>query len=130
VDVTFFSCQRNSTSKIVPIGRPIANTYIVILDENRQPVPSELPGTEHRGINLARGISISRNSPPKNSSQFNPELDTDRLYRTGDLARFLPDGNVEFLGRMDHQVKIRGYRIELGEIEAALKDQSEIAHAV
>jgi len=132
VEVTFFACQRNSTSKIVPIGRPIANTYIVILDENRQPVPIGVAGELNiGGVNLARGYL---NQPELTAEKFPansfPELDTDRLYRTGDLARFMPDGNVEFLGRMDHQVKIRGYRIELGEIEAALKDQSEIAQAV
>jgi thioesterase domain-containing protein/acyl carrier protein len=132
VDVTFFACQRNSTSKIVPIGRPIANTCIVILDENRQPVPIGVSGELNiGGVNLARGYL---NQPELTAEKFLPnsipELDTDRLYRTGDLARFMPDGNVEYLGRMDHQVKIRGFRIELGEIEAALKDQSEIAHAV
>ena len=132
VDVTFFACQRNSTSKIVPIGRPIANTYIVILDENRQPVPIGVAGELNiGGVNLARGYL---NQPELTAEKFPPnsipELDTDRLYRTGDLARFMPDGNVEFLGRMDYQVKIRGYRIELGEIEAALKDQREIAQAV
>jgi amino acid adenylation domain-containing protein len=132
VDVTFFACQRNSTSKIIPIGRPIANTCIVILDENRQPVPIGVAGELNiGGVNLARGYL---NQPELTAEKFLPnsipELDTDRLYRTGDLARFMPDGNVEYLGRIDHQVKIRGYRIELGEIEAALKDQSEIANAV
>ena len=132
VDVTFFACQRNSTSKIVPIGRPIANTCIVILDENRQPVPIGVAGELNiGGVNLARGYL---NQPELTAERFLPnsipELDTDRLYRTGDLARFMPDGNVEFLGRIDHQVKIRGYRIELGEIEASLKDQPEIAQAV
>src|SRR5208337_3198252 len=132
VDVTFFACQRNSTSKVVPIGRPIANTCIVILDENRQPVPIGVPGELNiGGVNLARGYL---NRPELTAEKFLPnsipELNTDRLYRTGDLARFMPDGNVEFLGRMDHQVKIRGFRIELGEIEAALRDQSEIGQAV
>ena len=132
VDVTFFACQRDSSSKIVPIGRPIANTCIVILDENRRPVPIGVAGELNiGGVNLARGYL---NRPDLTAEKFLPnsipELDTDRLYRTGDLARFMPDGNVEYLGRIDHQVKIRGYRIELGEIESALKDQPEIAQAV
>jgi amino acid adenylation domain-containing protein len=132
VDVTFFACQRNSTSKIIPIGRPIANTCVVILDEDRKPVPIGVTGELNiGGVNLARGYL---NRPELTAEKFLPnsipELDTDRLYRTGDLARFMPDGNVEFLGRIDHQIKIRGYRVELGEIEAALKDQSEIAQAV
>jgi amino acid adenylation domain-containing protein len=132
VDVTFFSCQRNSTDKTVPIGRPIANTYIVILDVNRQPVSIGVAGELNiGGVSLARGYL---NQPELTAEKFLPnsipELGTDRLYRTGDLARFMPDGNVEFLGRVDHQVKIRGNRIELGEIEAALKDQPEIAQAV
>jgi thioesterase domain-containing protein/acyl carrier protein len=104
----------------------------VILDGSRQPVPIGVPGELHiGGVNLARGYL---HQPDLTAEKFVPnpfsELDTDRLYRTGDLARFLPDGNVEFLGRNDNQVKIRGYRIELGEIEAVLKEQPEIKQAV
>jgi len=118
VDVTFFACQRNSTSKIVPIGRPIANTCIVILDENANRSIGVAGELNIGGVNLARGYL---NQPELTAEKFLPnsipELDTDRLYRTGDLARFMPDGNVEYLGRMDHQVKIRGFRIELEKLK-------------
>ena len=132
VDVTYWACKRDYGNRIVPIGRPIANTQIVILDGSSQPVPIGVAGELHiGGVNLARGYL---HQPDLTAEKFVPnpfsELDTDRLYRTGDLARFLPDGNVEYLGRTDNQVKIRGYRIELGEIEAALEEQPEIKQAV
>jgi amino acid adenylation domain-containing protein len=132
VDVTYWACKRGCGNRIVPIGRPIANTQIVILDGSRQPVPIGVAGELHiGGVNLARGYL---HQPELTAEKFVPnpfpELDTTRLYRTGDLARFLSDGNVEFLGRNDNQVKIRGYRIELGEIEAVLKEQPEIEQAV
>ncbi len=132
VDVTYWECQRNGNNKIVPIGRPIANTQIVILDASQHPVPVGVAGELHiGGVNLARGYL---NRPDLTAEKFVPnpfpELDTDRLYRTGDLARFLPDGNVEYLGRLDHQVKIRGFRIELGEIENALSAVPGVMEAV
>lgn len=132
VDVTYWTCKKDYGNRIVPIGRPIANTQIVILDGSGEPVPIGVAGELHiGGVNLARGYL---HQPDLTAEKFVPnpfsELDTDRLYRTGDLARFLPDGNVEFLGRTDNQVKIRGYRIELGEIEAALEEQPEIKQAV
>ncbi|MFH0341843.1 MAG: amino acid adenylation domain-containing protein [Chromatiales bacterium] len=106
----------------VPIGRPIASTQIYILDPHLNPVPIGVPGELHiGGVGLARGYL---NRPELTKEKFIPnpfseDLDS-RLYKTGDLARYLPDGNIELLGRLDHQVKIRGFRIELGEIEAAL----------
>ena len=132
VDVTYWACKKDYSNRIVPIGRPIANTQIVILDGSGQPVPIGVAGELHiGGVNLARGYL---HQPDLTAEKFVPnpfaELGTDRLYRTGDLARFLPDGNVEYLGRTDNQVKIRGYRIELGEIEAALEEQPEIKQAV
>src|SRR5205085_402043 len=115
-------CTPDSGRSIVPIGRPIWNTQIYILDALLQPVPIGVPGELHiGGVGLARGY-LKR---PELTAEkfirdpFNPEPAA-RLYKTGDLARFLPDGNVEYLGRIDHQVKIRGLRIELGEIEATL----------
>ena len=106
----------------ISIGRPIANTQIYVLDSHYQPVPIGLPGELYiGGAGLARGYL---NQPALTAEKFIPDpfsdnLD-DRLYRTGDLARCLPDGNIEYLGRVDHQVKIRGFRVELGEIEVAL----------
>ncbi|HYO12562.1 MAG TPA: amino acid adenylation domain-containing protein, partial [Thermoanaerobaculia bacterium] len=106
----------------VPIGRPISNTRVYLLDSDLQPVPIGVPGELHAaGDGLARGY-LDR--PEQTAERFVPSpLPTEpgeRLYRTGDLARRLPSGEIEFLGRIDTQVKLRGFRIELGEIEAAL----------
>jgi aspartate racemase len=116
----------------VSIGKPIANTQIYILDQHFNPVPIGVPGEMHIG-----GDGITRgyiNRPRQTAERFVPDLFGDkpgaRLYRTGDLARYLPDGNIEFLGRIDFQVKIRGYRIELGEIEAMLKQHTAVLHTV
>jgi amino acid adenylation domain-containing protein len=125
---TCWKCEPANENQIVPIGRPIANTQIYLLDQYLQPVPSGLPGEIHiGGIGLARGYL---NKPELTAEKFiahpfgnEPEA---RLYKTGDLARYLPDGNLDFLGRADNQVKIRGYRIELGEIEAVLDDNENI----
>ena len=115
-----------------PIGRPISNTVAYILDESFQPVPIGVAGELHvGGVGLARGYL---NRPELTAEKFirNPFSNDpkSRLYKTGDLARYRPDGNIEFLGRMDHQVKIRGFRIELGEIESVLKDQGCIRKAL
>ena len=115
-----------------PIGRPIANTQLYILDRHQKPTPIGVPGQLHiGGAGLARGYL---NRPELTAEKFipNPFSETagERLYKTGDLARYRADGNIEFLGRLDHQVKIRGFRIELGEIEAALAAQPAIREAV
>jgi amino acid adenylation domain-containing protein/FkbM family methyltransferase len=120
IDVTFWNCQRYSNQQIVPIGRPIANTQIYILDRHLHLVPIGVPGELHiGGVGLARGYL---NRPELTNEKFipSPFAPEERLYKTGDLARYRGDGNIEFLGRIDHQVKIRGLRIELGEIEAVL----------
>ena len=115
-----------------PIGRPICNNQIYILDPHLNPVPIGIPGELHiSGDGLARGYC---NRPELTAEKFiqNPFSDDpeSRMYRTGDLARFLSDGNIEFLGRIDHQVKIRGFRIELGEIESVLIQHPAVSEAV
>ncbi|GAA6624250.1 amino acid adenylation domain-containing protein [Scytonema sp. NUACC26] len=114
-----------------PIGRPIANTQVYILDRHQQPVPIGVPGELHiGGASLARGyVNRPDLTSEKFINPFNDKINT-RLYRTGDLVRFLRDGNIEFLGRIDNQVKIRGFRIELGEIEAVLSQHPYVRSAV
>ncbi|MGF2038868.1 MAG: non-ribosomal peptide synthetase [Nostoc sp. CmiVER01] len=112
----------------VSIGRAIANTQVYILDENLQPVPIGVPGELHiGGVGLARGYL---NRPELTQEKFisNPfeEIGRSKLYKTGDLARYLPNGNIEYLRRIDNQVKIRGFRIELGEVEAILSQNGDI----
>jgi amino acid adenylation domain-containing protein len=115
---------------VVPIGRPISNTRIYLLDPHGVPVPLGVTGELYiGGAGVARGYL---NRPALTAERFidSPFVPGDRLYRTGDLARYLPDGNIEYLGRTDHQVKIRGFRIELGEIEACLLRDQSLAQAV
>ncbi|WP_254564070.1 amino acid adenylation domain-containing protein [Oscillatoria sp. HE19RPO] len=114
------------------IGRAIFNTKIYILDHHLQLVSIGVPGELHiAGAGLARGYL---NRPDLTEQKFIPNPFSDesssRLYKTGDLARYLPDGNIEFLGRIDNQVKIRGFRIELGEIEAVLSQHPAIVETV
>ena len=145
IDVTFWQCQPEDDLQIVPIGRPIANTQTYILDKHLEPVPVGVLGELYLGgTNLARGYL---NRPELTAEKFipnpfslsnehltfnnnNPSASSARLYKTGDLARYREDGNIEFLGRIDHQVKLRGFRIELGEIEAVLDTHLQIERAV
>ncbi len=132
VDVTWHACTRGGRRRSVPIGRPVANTSIVILDRHLTPVPVGVPGELHiGGVQLAIGY-LGR--PELTAERFIPDglaaVPGGRLYKTGDLARFRPDGEVEFLGRLDHQVKIRGVRIELGEIESALAGHPAVRETV
>ena len=102
---------------------------VYTLDQNFQPVPVGVPGELHiAGVGLARGY-LNRSELTVEKFIPNP-FDNSKLYKTGDLARYLPDGNIEYLGRIDNQVKIRGFRIELGEIEAALSQHELIASCV
>jgi acyl transferase domain-containing protein/SAM-dependent methyltransferase len=131
VDVTAWSCQRAGERRTVPIGRPIANTRIHLLDPDLQPAPFGVAGELWiGGVNVGRGY-LDR--PDLTADRFRPDPFAEepgtRLYRTGDLARHLPDGGVEFLGRLDHQVKIRGFRIELDEIQAVLAGHPEVREA-
>jgi len=121
-----------SLSGTVPIGRPIANTELYILDKHLQLVPIGVTGELYIGsVGVARGYF---NRPELTGERFLPDPYSNepgsRLYKTGDKARYLPDGNIEYLGRMDNQVKVRGFRIELGEIQAILNQHPGIREAV
>ena len=112
------------------IGRPVSNCQVYLVDDHLQPVPIGVPGELLiGGQSLARGYH-DRDEQTAQSFIANPFEDGTRLYKTGDLARYLPDGNIEFLGRIDHQVKVRGFRIELGEIEVVLGQHPEVAENV
>ncbi|MGB4548066.1 MAG: AMP-binding protein, partial [Syntrophales bacterium] len=132
VDVTYWACRRDSDLHLVPIGRPVANTQTYILNRYMQPVPIGIPGELYLGgIQVGRGYM---NRPELTAEKFIPDPFRQepgaRLYKTGDLCRYLPDGNVEYIGRTDFQVKIRGLRIELGEIEFEIGQHPDIREAV
>jgi len=122
--------EGNIPMREVPVGRPIANTQVYILDRNLQAVPAGVSGELHiAGEGLAAGY-LNRTDLTAEKFIANPFAGDDqaRLYKTGDLARYLPDGNIEFLGRIDRQCKIRGFRIEIGEIESELKKHTAVKH--
>ncbi|RKZ71512.1 MAG: non-ribosomal peptide synthetase, partial [Candidatus Parabeggiatoa sp. nov. 1] len=128
VCATIFECTEDDGQKSPPIGIPIANLQVYVLDTHLQQLPIGIPGELYvGGSGLARGYL---NRPALTAEKFIPNLfggtPKTRLYKTGDLVRYLPDGNLEFLGRIDHQVKIRGFRIELGEIEALLSQHPTV----
>ncbi len=130
VEVTWWPCSREDTRPFVPIGRPIANTQIRILDTGMRTTGVNEPGELHiGGVNLARGY---HQRPELTLERFVPDPDdpSARLYKTGDLARWLEDGSVQYLGRIDHQVKIGGVRIELEEVSSVLLESPEVIGAV
>ena len=156
IDVTHYTCKQYESHEIIPIGTPIHNTQIHILDEYLNPVPIGTPGEIYiGGAGLARGylnrasLTAEKFIPNpfteyqlgdqstyedkdveyQSKHTYEPNYGT-RLYKTGDLGRYLEDGNIEFLGRIDHQVKIRGFRIELGEIESTIQSIPGIKQCV
>jgi len=131
-DTTYSTYVLRSATGPATIGRPIANTQVYLLDAHLNSVPVGVPGELYiGGDGVVRGYLCR---PALTAERFIPDPFSEeagaRLYRTGDLARYLPDGNIEFLGRIDHQVKVRGYRIELGEIEAVLGQQPSVRETV
>ncbi|MEM9921073.1 MAG: amino acid adenylation domain-containing protein [Bacteroidota bacterium] len=130
VDVTYFDCTFDEACTLVPIGRPIDNIQLYVLDQFEQLAPVGVSGELCiGGIGLARGY-LNNETLTNEKFVAHPRLQGKRIYRTGDLARWMPDGNIEFLGRIDHQEKIRGFRIEPGEIEKQLMTHPAIDEAV
>lgn len=131
IDVTYWECAKEYERNVIPIGKPIDNVYMYILDDNMNPVPKGVFGELYiGGIGLAKGYY---NNDKLTNEKFvgNPFIDSEdeRLYQTGDIGRFNVDGVIEYYKRKDFQVKLRGQRIELGEIEAALEKNEFIEQA-
>ena len=131
VDVSYFDCLRGVNYKSIPIGKPIDNTELYILDKNSLQVQAIgiIGELMISGVGLSQGY-LKKAELTQEKFIDHPYKEGEKLYRTGDLARWRSDGNIEFLGRIDHQVKIRGFRIELGEIENTLLKHSNIKESV
>ncbi|MFY9908421.1 MAG: AMP-binding protein, partial [Candidatus Sulfotelmatobacter sp.] len=128
VDVSYFDCPHNDL-EIVPIGRPIQNIRLYVMRDGQHVAVGETGELCIAGVGLARGYLNNQALTDEKFVQ-NPANAGERIYRTGDVARWLPDGNVEYLGREDQQIKIRGLRIELGEIENTIRDFPGIAECI
>ena len=131
IAVTTWKCRLDYERGTIPIGRPISNVRLYVLDAQCKPVPVGVSGELYIG-----GVAVGRgylNRPELNAERFLPDpfsgVAGNLIYRTGDRCRWLPDGNIEFLGRRDGQVKIHGARIELGEVEAAISVHPQVAQA-
>lgn len=137
IDVSYWDCSHSYKNlNSIPIGKPIQNIQLFVLDKQLNPVPTYVPGELHiGGVGLARGYlnraELTNDKFIENpfENKTNPHS-RERLYATGDLVRWLPNGNLEFLGRIDHQVKIRGFRIELGEIENTFNAHESISESI
>lgn len=132
IDVSYWPCSLDYPGQVVPIGKPIANLQLYILDKHMQLQPIGAPGELCiGGIGLAVGYhnrdDLTRKAFVANPFSRDPDA---RLYRTGDLARFLPDGQIQYLGRIDNQIKLRGFRIELEEINAVLRSMPNLKEAI
>lgn len=125
VDVSYYNCPVNNSFDKIPIGKPIDNTKFFIVKNDQLLTVGEMGELYITGVGLARGYI---NNPEMTNDKFvnNPFLADGKMYKTGDMARWLPDGNIEYLGREDHQVKIRGLRIELGEIESTIREYNGV----
>jgi D-alanine--poly(phosphoribitol) ligase subunit 1 len=129
VDVSYYNCPLENGFEKIPIGKPIDNTkFFIVKDDQLQPI-GETGELCISGAGLARGYI---NNPELTNEKFvnNPFLPGEKMYKTGDIARWLPDGNIEYLGREDHQVKIRGLRIELGEIESTIREYKDVQDCI
>jgi amino acid adenylation domain-containing protein/FkbH-like protein len=130
INATLYPCKETELDKTVPIGRPLPNYTIYILDKYNNLVPVGIPGELCiGGKGVGRGYL---NKSELTTEKFipNPFIEGERIYKTGDLAKWLPSGNIEFLGRIDNQVKIRGFRIELGEIESQILRHNAVKEAI
>ncbi|HKN82881.1 MAG TPA: amino acid adenylation domain-containing protein, partial [Pyrinomonadaceae bacterium] len=132
ITATYHRCSAETDERTVPIGKPVANTQVYILDENLEPLPAGVAAEIYiGGSGLAWGYL---NRPQLTAEKFIPDPFSAeagaRLYKTGDLGRYSANGNIEYVGRVDTQVKVRGFRIELGEIEAKLREHEAVRDAV
>src|SRR5262249_30104647 len=129
-DATFYQVGEGYGHDAIPIGKPIANTQAYILDAFCRPSPAGVPGTLYVGGDCLSHGYWRRSDETSERFIDNPfGAHLGRLFDTGDRARWLPDGNIEYLGRLDTQIKIRGFRVELGEIEANLQSHPSVAQA-